>query len=83
MKKKKLNAFIPIVQALFEQCGKGGLITTEKVNVMYYRPRQIMVNFTFRYHWSNTFNSSLYLYQITLPAVFSLHNDCFRLGLYP
>ncbi|MFI5155187.1 MAG: DUF190 domain-containing protein [Chitinophagales bacterium] len=37
---KKIDAFMPVVQALFEQCGKGGLITTEMVNVVYYKPKK-------------------------------------------
>ncbi len=37
---KKIEAFMPVVQALFEQCGKGGLITTETVNVVYYKPKK-------------------------------------------
>ena len=37
---KKIEAFVPVIQALFEQCGKGGLITSEMVNVIYYRPKK-------------------------------------------
>jgi len=37
---EKINAFIPIVNSLFEQCGRGGLITTEQVNVLYYKPKK-------------------------------------------
>ncbi len=36
---EKINAFIPLVHSLFEQCGRGGLITTENVNVLYYRAK--------------------------------------------
>ena len=36
---EKINAFIPVVQDLFEQCGRGGLITVEKVEVLYYKPK--------------------------------------------
>jgi len=25
---------------LFDECGRGGLITTEKVNVIYYKPKK-------------------------------------------
>jgi PII-like signaling protein len=37
---EKIKTFLPVVDALFEQCGRGGLITTEKVNVLYYKPRK-------------------------------------------
>lgn len=37
---EKLNGFIDIVTGLFEQCGRGGLITMEKVNVLYYKSRK-------------------------------------------
>jgi PII-like signaling protein len=37
---EKINGFIPVVQDLFEQCGRGGLITVEKVDVLYYKARQ-------------------------------------------
>jgi PII-like signaling protein len=37
---EKISAFIPIVYSLFEQCGRGGLITTEQVNVLYYKPKK-------------------------------------------
>ena len=36
----KINGFIPTVQALFDEGRRGGLITIEKVNVLYYRPKQ-------------------------------------------
>ena len=39
-KDEKINAFLPVVSSLFDQCGRGGLITTEKVNVMYYKSRK-------------------------------------------
>jgi hypothetical protein len=35
----KIDAFLPKVEQLFEECGRGGLITTEKVNVLTYRPK--------------------------------------------
>ncbi len=35
---KKINDFIPIVNNLFNECGRGGMITTENVNVIYYKP---------------------------------------------
>ena len=36
----KIDAFIPIVNDLFEKCGRGGLITIEKVEVLYYKPKK-------------------------------------------
>jgi len=36
---EKINFFLLVVHTLFEQCGRGGLITIEKVNVLYYKPR--------------------------------------------
>jgi PII-like signaling protein len=37
---EKIDQFIPKVQALMEQCGRGGLITIEQVNVLFYEPRK-------------------------------------------
>lgn len=37
---EKIDAFLPTVNELFEKCGKGGLITVEKVDVLYYKPRK-------------------------------------------
>ena len=37
---EKIDSFIPIVNDLFERCGRGGLITVEKVDVLYYRARK-------------------------------------------
>jgi uncharacterized protein len=37
---EKINAFLPVLNNLFEQCGKGGLITIENVDVLYYRPKK-------------------------------------------
>jgi len=37
---EKIEAFLPVVNDLFEKCGRGGLITTEQVNVLYYKPRK-------------------------------------------
>jgi len=37
---EKINAFVPLVNDLFEQCGKGGLITLENVDVIYYRSKK-------------------------------------------
>jgi PII-like signaling protein len=36
---EKIDAFVPIVNNLFEQCGKGGLITLENVDVIYYKSK--------------------------------------------
>ncbi len=36
---EKIDAFLPMVNDLFEKCGKGGLITVEKVEVLYYKPK--------------------------------------------
>lgn len=37
---EKIDSFIDVVNDLFEQCGKGGLITVEKVDVVYYKPKK-------------------------------------------
>jgi PII-like signaling protein len=37
---EKINNFLPEVNRLFEECGHGGLITMELVNVLYYRPKK-------------------------------------------
>src|SRR5215831_8317497 len=37
---KKIDAFIPVVNDLFEKCGRGGLITVEKVDVLYYKAKK-------------------------------------------
>jgi uncharacterized protein len=37
---EKIEAFLPIVNELFEQCGRGGLITLENVDVIYYQSRK-------------------------------------------
>lgn len=36
----KINSFLPIVNDLLEKSGRGGLITLEKVQVLYYKPRK-------------------------------------------
>ena len=36
----KIDAFLPTVHELFEKCGRGGLITVEKVDVLYYKPKK-------------------------------------------
>jgi PII-like signaling protein len=35
----KIDSFIDVVNELFEECGKGGLITVEKVEVLYYKAK--------------------------------------------
>jgi PII-like signaling protein len=37
---ERINEFLPIVNELFDECGKGGLITIEKVDVLYYAPKK-------------------------------------------
>ena len=37
---EKIDSFLDIVNQLFEQCGRGGLITVEKVDVLYYKPKK-------------------------------------------
>jgi uncharacterized protein len=37
---EKIDGFLDTVHAFFEQCGKGGLITVEKVDVLYYKPKK-------------------------------------------
>jgi uncharacterized protein len=37
---EKINNFLPEINRLFEECGRGGLITMELVNVLYYRPKK-------------------------------------------
>ena len=37
---EKINAFLPIVNHLIEECGRGGLVTIEKVNVLYYQSKK-------------------------------------------
>jgi len=39
-KTEKINDFLPVVNGLFDECGKGGLITVEKVDVLYYAPKK-------------------------------------------
>jgi PII-like signaling protein len=39
-KEEKIGSFLPVVNDLFEKCGRGGLVTLEKVDVVYYRPRK-------------------------------------------
>jgi PII-like signaling protein len=36
---EKINEFIPVINKLFDECGRGGLITIEQVNVLYYKPK--------------------------------------------
>jgi hypothetical protein len=37
---EKINGFIPMINDLFEKSKRGGLITTEKVNVIFYQPNR-------------------------------------------
>lgn len=37
---EKIDPFLDVVNSLFEQCGKGGLITVEKVDVLYYKAKK-------------------------------------------
>ncbi len=37
---EKIGSFLPVVNDLFEKCGHGGLITVEKVDVLYYKPKK-------------------------------------------
>src|ERR1700682_6460152 len=37
---EKIDPFLDTVNDLFEQCGRGGLITVEKVDVLYYKPKK-------------------------------------------
>lgn len=37
---KKIDAFLPVVQQLFNECGKGGLIIMENVDVIYYQSKK-------------------------------------------
>jgi uncharacterized protein len=34
-----INKFLPVVKQLLEECGRGGLITIEQVNVLYNKPK--------------------------------------------
>ncbi|MEP6597720.1 MAG: DUF190 domain-containing protein [Ginsengibacter sp.] len=36
----KINEFIPVINDIFERSKRGGLITTEKVNVIFYQPNR-------------------------------------------
>ncbi|HSZ85311.1 MAG TPA: DUF190 domain-containing protein [Puia sp.] len=37
---EKINSFLPEINRLFDECGRGGLITIEQVNVLYYHPKK-------------------------------------------
>ena len=37
---EKINAFIPFINDIFERSKRGGLITTEKMNVIFYQPNR-------------------------------------------
>jgi PII-like signaling protein len=36
---KKINDFLPVINGLFDKCGRGGMMTIEQVNVLYYEPK--------------------------------------------
>jgi PII-like signaling protein len=37
---EKINNFLPEINRLLDQCGRGGLITIEQANVLYYHPKK-------------------------------------------
>ena len=37
---EKINSFLPLLNELMEQCGKGGLMTIEKIDVLYYQSKK-------------------------------------------
>jgi len=37
---EKIDSFLPEVNKLFEECGSGGMITIEKVDVLYYKAKK-------------------------------------------
>ena len=37
---QKINTFLAVVENIFEKSKRGGLITTEKVNVVFYQPNK-------------------------------------------
>lgn len=37
---EKIDGFLPVVNNLFEQCGRGGLITLENIEVLYYQSKK-------------------------------------------
>jgi hypothetical protein len=37
---EKINNFLPEINRLLDECGRGGLITIEQVNVHYYAPKK-------------------------------------------
>jgi hypothetical protein len=37
---EKINNFLPEINQLLDECGRGGLITIEDVNVLYYSPKK-------------------------------------------
>ena len=37
---EKINNFLPTVNKLFDECGRGGLITMENVDVLYYESKK-------------------------------------------
>ncbi len=39
-KHEKITGFLPTVNKLFEECGRGGLVTMEKIDVHYYEAKK-------------------------------------------
>lgn len=37
---EKIETFLPVINDFFERCGKGGLITIENVDVIYYKSKK-------------------------------------------
>jgi PII-like signaling protein len=37
---EKINNLLPEINRLLDECGRGGLITIEQVNVLYYSPKK-------------------------------------------
>lgn len=37
---ERIDAFLPFVNELFDKCGRGGLITIEKAEVLYYKSKK-------------------------------------------
>lgn len=37
---ERINTFLPLLNELMEQCGRGGLITIEKIDVLYYQSKK-------------------------------------------
>jgi uncharacterized protein len=37
---EKINHFLPLVNGLLDECGRGGLVTVEEVSVLYYKAKK-------------------------------------------